>query len=46
MDHLSDQALINTYHHARRLQLSEDFLRLLEEEIYVRALSSLHSEAG
>ncbi|MEC5422183.1 sporulation histidine kinase inhibitor Sda [Virgibacillus sp. C22-A2] len=40
MKHLSDELLIESYHRANELNLSPDFLSLIEEEIHRRRLSS------
>lgn len=39
MEHLSDELLIESYHTANELNLSPDFLSLIEEEIHRRCLS-------
>ncbi|GAB3050605.1 sporulation histidine kinase inhibitor Sda [Virgibacillus ainsalahensis] len=39
MEHLSDELLIESYHKANELNLSPDFLSLIEEEILRRCLS-------
>ncbi|WP_100011892.1 sporulation histidine kinase inhibitor Sda [Lentibacillus sediminis] len=39
MEHLSDELLIESYHKANELNLSPDFLFLIEEEIHKRQLS-------
>jgi len=40
MDHISDELLIEAYHKAKRLNLSPDFLSIIEEELHRRNLSS------
>jgi developmental checkpoint coupling sporulation initiation to replication initiation len=39
MRKLSDELLIESYHKAIQLNLSPDFIRLIENEIHRRALS-------
>lgn len=39
MDYLSDELLIESYHKANELNLSSDFLSLIEEEIHRRSLT-------
>ncbi|AXI09526.1 sporulation histidine kinase inhibitor Sda [Oceanobacillus sp. 143] len=39
MEHLSDELLIESYYTANELQLSPDFISLIEEEIHRRFLS-------
>lgn len=39
MRKLSDELLIESYHKAKELRLSPDFIRLIETEIQRRALS-------
>ncbi|WP_313798201.1 sporulation histidine kinase inhibitor Sda [Cytobacillus sp.] len=39
MRKLSDELLIESYHKARELKLSPDFIRLIEIEIHRRSLS-------
>lgn len=39
MEHLSDELLIESYHKAKKLNLSTDFLSLIVEEINRRSLS-------
>ncbi|MFD2630900.1 sporulation histidine kinase inhibitor Sda [Oceanobacillus kapialis] len=39
MEHLSDELLIESYYTANELNLSPDFLNLIEEEIHRRRLS-------
>ncbi|MBN6888951.1 developmental checkpoint coupling sporulation initiation to replication initiation [Cytobacillus horneckiae] len=40
MRKLSDELLIESYHKAIKLQLSLDFIRLIETEIHRRSLSN------
>lgn len=40
MRKLSDELLIESYHKARELQLSVDFIRLIETEIHRRSLNT------
>lgn len=40
MRKLSDELLIESYHKARELNLSPDFIRLIETEIHRRSLSN------
>jgi developmental checkpoint coupling sporulation initiation to replication initiation len=37
---LSDELLIESYHKALKLDLSQDFIRLIEAEIHRRSLST------
>jgi developmental checkpoint coupling sporulation initiation to replication initiation len=37
---LSDELLIESYYKAKELQLSKDFIRLIETEIHRRSLSN------
>lgn len=39
MEHLSDALLLESYHKANELNLSPDFLALIEEEIHRRHLT-------
>ncbi|MBO8156006.1 MAG: sporulation histidine kinase inhibitor Sda [Bacillaceae bacterium] len=39
MKHLSDELLIESYHKANELNLSEEFIKLIEDEIHRRNLS-------
>lgn len=39
MEHLSDELLIDSFYEAKRLQLSPDFICLLEDELNRRNLS-------
>ncbi|RLL48013.1 sporulation histidine kinase inhibitor Sda [Oceanobacillus piezotolerans] len=39
MEHLSDELLIESYYTATELNLSPDFITLIEEEIHKRSLS-------
>ncbi|PAV28988.1 sporulation histidine kinase inhibitor Sda [Virgibacillus profundi] len=39
MEHLSDELLLESYYKANELNLSPDFLSLIEEEIHKRFLS-------
>jgi hypothetical protein len=36
---LSDETLLASFHEARKLQISPDFIKMLEKEINVRGLS-------
>lgn len=38
MQNLSDELLVETYHKARELNLSDDFLNLVLKEIELRAM--------
>ncbi|EWG09837.1 sporulation histidine kinase inhibitor Sda [Cytobacillus firmus] len=40
MRKLSDELLIESYYKAKELQLSKDFIRLIETEIHRRSLSN------
>ncbi|RBP94060.1 developmental checkpoint coupling sporulation initiation to replication initiation [Cytobacillus firmus] len=40
MRKLSDDLLIESYYKAKELQLSKDFIRLIETEIHRRSLSN------
>lgn len=40
MRKLSDELLIESYHKARELQLSKEFIQLIETEIHRRSLSN------
>ncbi len=39
MEHLSDELLIQSYHKANELHLSQEFIHLIEKEIQSRGLS-------
>jgi developmental checkpoint coupling sporulation initiation to replication initiation len=39
MRNLSDELLIESYHKAKELKLSSDFIELIEKEIFRRSLS-------
>lgn len=39
MEHLSDELLLESYYTANDLNLSPDFISLIEEEIHRRSLS-------
>ncbi|HLQ70926.1 MAG TPA: sporulation histidine kinase inhibitor Sda [Bacillota bacterium] len=39
MEHISDELLMEAYHKAKRLNLSPDFLSIIEEELQRRDLS-------
>lgn len=39
MNKLTDDLLIESYHKAKKLKLSTDFIRLIESEIHRRSLS-------
>ncbi|WP_027724646.1 sporulation histidine kinase inhibitor Sda [Tuberibacillus calidus] len=41
MDKLSDELLIESYYKAKELQLSTDFINLIEQEIRRRSLECL-----
>ncbi|MFD1018835.1 sporulation histidine kinase inhibitor Sda [Thalassobacillus hwangdonensis] len=38
MEHLSDVLLIESYHKAKELKLSKEFIQLIEEELFRRSL--------
>ncbi|MEN1969329.1 sporulation histidine kinase inhibitor Sda [Lentibacillus sp. N15] len=38
MEHLSDELLLESYRKANELNLSPDFIRLIEQEIHRRSL--------
>ncbi|WP_264738617.1 sporulation histidine kinase inhibitor Sda [Cytobacillus firmus] len=40
MRKLSDELLIESYYKAKELQLSKDFIRLIETELHRRSLSN------
>ncbi|TCT27056.1 developmental checkpoint coupling sporulation initiation to replication initiation [Melghiribacillus thermohalophilus] len=39
MEHLSDELLIESYYKANELNLSEEFIQLIEDEIHRRQLT-------
>ncbi|MFC4388426.1 sporulation histidine kinase inhibitor Sda [Gracilibacillus marinus] len=46
MENLSDELLIESYRKATELELSYDFIRLMEEELKRRALLDCLSQAN
>ncbi|MGN1400322.1 MAG: sporulation histidine kinase inhibitor Sda [Bacillus sp. (in: firmicutes)] len=41
MNRLSDDLLIESYHKAKQLNLSKDFIHLIESELHRRSLTSV-----